>query len=158
VRRIAAFSNEDLPHLDLSVPNVMVVDAERTFWDKFVILHGRKRWFEIRGNLLGGGHRVSRHYYDIHELMACEVGQRSALDLELGADCVAHARMFFNRPDFDLESARPSTFVLTPEGDMYHELRRDYAAMSGMIFGQAPPFESIVESIAMLEQTINKPA
>lgn len=156
VQPIVPYCGEDIPDLDLTVPNVTVVDAERTFWDKVVILHGRRRWFEIRGNLLGGGHRVSRHYYDVHQLMASDLGKRAAKDLELGADCVAHARMFFNRPAFDLESAHPPSFVLTPEGDMYDELRRDYAAMSGMIFGNAPPFEAIVESVVDLEHAINR--
>ena len=30
--------------------------------------------------------------------------------LELGTECVEHARMFFNRPDFYLASARPPTY------------------------------------------------
>lgn len=155
VRTIVPYCSEDIPDLDLAVHNVTVVDAERTFWDKVVILHGRRRWFEIRGNLLGGGHRVSRHYYDVHELMNSDVGKRATKDLNLGADCVNHARMFFNRPAFDLESAHPPSFVLTPEGDMYDELRRDYAAMAGMIFGNAPPSEAIVESVVDLEHAIN---
>jgi hypothetical protein len=156
VKSITPYCSEDIPDLDLAVPNITVVDAERTFWDKVVILHGRRRWFEIRGNLLGGGHRVSRHYYDVHELMNSDLGKRAARDLTLGADCVAHARMFFNRPAFDLESAHPPSFVLTPEGDMYDELRRDYTAMAGMIFGDAPPFAAIVESVAELEHLINE--
>ena len=156
IRPIIPYASDDLPGLDLTVPNVTVVDAERTFWDKVVILHGRRRWFEIRGNLLGGGHRVSRHYYDVHELMNSDLGKRAARDLKLGADCVAHARMFFNRPAFDLERAHPPTFTLTPEGDMYDELRRDYAAMAGMIFGSAPAFEAIIESVINLEHAINE--
>jgi hypothetical protein len=154
-RAIVPYCGDDIPSLNLTVPDVTVVDAERTFWDKVVILHGRRRWFEIRGNLLGGGHRVSRHYYDVHELVSSDLGKRAAKDLELGADCVAHARMFFNRPAFDLGSAHPPSFVLTPEGDMYEELRRDYAAMTGMIFGAAPSFEAIIESVVSLEQAIN---
>lgn len=89
VQPILPYCSEDIPDLDLAVPNVTVVDAERTFWDKVVILHGRRRWFENRGNLLGGGQRVSRHYYDLHELMSSDLGRRAATDLKLGADCVA---------------------------------------------------------------------
>lgn len=155
VKTIVPYCSEDIPDLDLSVPNITVVDAERTFWDKVVILHGRRRWFENRGKLLGGGHRVSRHYYDVHELMNSDLGQQAAKDVKLGADCVAHARMFFNRPAFDLESAHSPTFKLTPEGDMYNELRRDYAAMANMIFGEPPAFEAIVEVVAILEEAIN---
>ena len=35
-------------------------------------------------------------------------------DRALGADCVRHARMFFDRPDFDLVSATPGTFAIKP--------------------------------------------
>ena len=152
---ISPYVAADLPKLDLQVEDVTAIDAERTFWDKVVILHGRRRWFDIRGALLGGGHRVSRHYYDVYELMNSDLGKRAAQDLRLGLDCVAHARMFFNRPDFDLATAHPPTFALTPEGDMYDQLRRDYDAMSGMIFGDTPDFEAIIESVADLERVIN---
>ncbi|MFT4027884.1 MAG: nucleotidyl transferase AbiEii/AbiGii toxin family protein [Novosphingobium sp.] len=54
---------DDLPDLDLTVSNVTIVDAERTFWDKIVILHGLRRWFDARQVLRAGGQRVSRHYY-----------------------------------------------------------------------------------------------
>ena len=77
VKPIIPYCSEDIPDIDLTVPNVTVVDAERTFWDKVVILHGRRRWFEIRGNLLGGGHRVSRHYYDVHELITRRTAPRA---------------------------------------------------------------------------------
>lgn len=155
IRPIVPYASDDLPELDLTVPNVTVVDAERTFWDKVVILHGLRRWFEIRGELRGGGHRISRHYYDLHTLMQSGLGQGAIADPALGADCVAHARMFFNRPDFDLASAHPPTFVLTPEGEMYDDLRRDYSAMTAMIFGNPPPFEAVVETVVDIEQAIN---
>lgn len=143
--------------LDLIVPNVTIVDAERTFWDKIVILHGLRRWFDSKGSLRQDGHRISRHHYDIHQLLASGAGKRAVEDVALGADCVAHARMFFNRPAFDLASAHPPTFALTPEGDMYDALARDYSAMLGMIFGEAPPFELVFESVAELETKLNAP-
>lgn len=155
-RTIRPYVDEDVPDVDLAVPNVTIVDAERTFWDKVVILHGLRRWFVARRELRGGGHRISRHYYDIHALMASEAGQRAIANPALGADCVLHARMFFNRPDFNLASAAPPTFALVPEGAMYEDLRRDYAAMTGMIFGSPPSFNAVIESVAALEETINR--
>jgi hypothetical protein len=67
--------------IDLAVPNVTTVDAERTFWDKVVILHGLRRWFENRGDLRGGGQRISRHYYDLHRLLTDDVAVRALLTL-----------------------------------------------------------------------------
>lgn len=155
VRSIRPYLEGDASGLDLEVPGVTIVDAERTFWDKVVILHGLRRWYELKGVLKGGGNRISRHYYDLHELMQVPVGQAAIADPALGADCVAHARMFFNRPAFDLASAVPPTFTLMPEGGMYDALKQDYTAMSGMIFGSVPSFEAVTESIAEIQQRVN---
>ena len=156
-RIIRPYLESDIPDIDLGVGNVTTVDPERTFWDKVVILHGLRRWFDNRGELKGNGQRVSRHYYDLHQLLASDTGQRALKDRELGADCVAHARMFFNRPAFDLATATPPTFSLRPEGKMLDDLSRDYRAMSGMIFGEAPAFEEIIDDIIELETALNAP-
>lgn len=153
---IKPYVDDDLPALDLTVPAVRTIDPERTFWDKVVILHGLRRWFDKRDELKGGGQRVSRHYYDLHRLVGTSVGAAAIKDRALGDDCVAHARMFFNRPDFDLASAVPGSFALTPHDAMIEQLRVDYRAMQGMIFGDPPAFEAVIESIASLEASLNK--
>jgi hypothetical protein len=158
VRTIVPYVDADAVDLDLAVPGVTVVDAERTFWDKVVILHGLRRWFEIRGQLRGDGQRISRHYYDLFRLVQSEIGQAAAANRALGEDCVDHARMFFNRPDFDLATAQTPTFALCPEGGMTDALRQDYRAMSAMIFGEPPPFDAVVEAIAELQNTLNAAA
>ncbi|TYL83147.1 nucleotidyl transferase AbiEii/AbiGii toxin family protein [Bradyrhizobium cytisi] len=155
---IKPYVDDDLPALDLTVPGVRTVDPERTFWDKVVILHGLRRWFDKRGELRGGGQRVSRHYYDLHKLLPTQAGASAIEDPELGADCVAHARMFFNRLDFDLASAAPGSFALAPHDEMIEQLRVDYRAMTGMIFGDPPRFEAVLESVTALEARLNKRA
>jgi Nucleotidyl transferase AbiEii toxin, Type IV TA system len=155
VRTITPYVNDDLPGGDLAVANVTIVDAERTFWDKVVILHGLRRWFDIRGVLRGNGQRISRHYYDLYQLLRSDAGTSALANRALGADCVDHARLFFNRPDFDLAAAQPPSFALCPKGTMVDDLRRDYRAMTGMIFGVAPAFEDIIESVAALEARLN---
>jgi hypothetical protein len=52
--------------------------------------------------------------------------------------------MFFNRPDLDLASAVPGSFALTPHDGMLADLRRDYEAMSGMVFGPIPTVDAVV--------------
>jgi hypothetical protein len=152
---IKPYVDDDLPALDLTVAAVRTVDPERTFWDKVVILHGLRRWFDKRGELRGGGQRVSRHYYDLHLLAGGPVGEAAIAETALGVDCVAHARMFFNRPDFDLASAAPGSFALSPHNEMIEQLRTDYRAMQGMIFGDPPGFEAVLESISSIETRLN---
>ena len=43
---VAPYVAADLPRLDLRVPNITTVEPERTLWDKVVILHGQRRWWE----------------------------------------------------------------------------------------------------------------
>ena len=66
--RIVPYVSEDVPRLRLAAAGVTTVVAERTFWDKIIILHGVRNWFERRGVLRGQGQRVSRHYYDAHRI------------------------------------------------------------------------------------------
>jgi hypothetical protein len=69
---------------------------------------------------------------------------------------VRHAKMFFNRPDLDLASAVPGSFALTPYDGMLADLRRDYEAMSGMVFGPPPTVDAVITVIIELEQRINR--
>lgn len=148
----------DVTGFDLRVTGIRIVDPERTFWDKIVILHGLRKWFEARGALRAGGQRVSRHYYDAYRLMTAGVGAAALADPALGQDCVAHARMFFNSPALGLALAVPGTFTLTPAPEMIEPLRRDYAAMSVMIFGDLPDFDAVLATVSALEATLNATA
>ena len=69
--------------------------------------------------------------------MASDLGKAAAGNFQLGADSVAHARMFFDRPDFDLASAQSGSFAFIPVYGMIDALRRDYSSTSAMIFGGA---------------------
>jgi hypothetical protein len=142
--------------LDLAVPDVTTIEPGRTFWDKVVIAHGLRRWFERRSVLRQEGQRVSRHYYDLHRLIGSEEGRAALEDTSLGRDCVRHARMFFDRPDFDLASARPGTFAIAPADGMIAALGRDYANTTAMIFGEPPRFEEILTSARQIEAAINR--
>jgi len=152
---ITPYVTTDLPDLDLRVERVTTVNPERTFWDKIVILHCQRRWFENRGDLRHGGQRVSRHYYDVFKLMESEAAKRALADPELGIDCSRHARMFFFSADYDLEHALPGTLRICPTEEMKTALQRDYEAMSGMIFGEVPRFDDVLAVLEKLDGLIN---
>ena len=153
---IVPYISDEVPRLRLSAEHVTTVVAERTFWDKIIILHGVRNWFERRGVLRGQGQRVSRHYYDVHRIFRSELGARAVANRPLATDCVAHARMFFNSPDLGLDRAAPGTLSLTPTDEMLEDLRRDYGRMAGMIIGDPPGFSEVMASIAALENELNR--
>jgi hypothetical protein len=154
-RTVTPYVAADLVDTALAVPNITTVDPGRTFWDKVVILHGLRRWWDRRGEVRGEGQRVSRHYYDVHRLLASDAGEGFVKNGGLAADSVQHARMFFNRPDFDLAAAAPGSYALVPHDEMLTNLAQDYNAMSEMIFGDVPAFEAIIESVVNLEKRLN---
>jgi hypothetical protein len=153
---IQPYVADDMPATDLVVPDVVTIDAERTFWDKIVILHGLRRWHDNRGALRQHGHRVSRHYYDVFKLIRSPVGQQAVSDHALALDCARHALMFFNSADLDLLHARPGSFAITPTPEMVDALKRDYQAMAGMIFGEQPDFAEVIKVTRQLELAINQ--
>lgn len=152
---IQPYIAEEVQGLDLAIHDVTTIDAARTFWDKVVITHGLRRWYERRGVLRQEGQRVSRHYYDLHCLFESALGKAAVESPKLGADCVRHARMFFDRPDYDLASATVGSFAIAPSHTMIDALARDYANMTAMIFGLAPDFDEVLASIRQIEQRIN---
>lgn len=155
VHTVAPYIDDDIDTLDLSVSGVTTIHAQRTFWDKIVIAHGLRSWFDRRGELRQDGQRVSRHYYDLHSLLGTQVGNVALADFALGSDCVEHARTFFNRPDYNLAGAVAGSFSLRPVGEMINRLSRDYDNTRAMIFGEAPEFNKILESIGRIEDALN---
>ena len=111
-------------------------------------------YYAAKGTLRGSG-RMSRHYYDVHQLMATPVGEKGCADNVLIDDCARHAKMFFYRSNTGLDEAKRGSFRLRPTRDMLDPLRKDYDAMATMIFGEVPPFEAVLESVARAEERLN---
>lgn len=155
VAAITPYVTQDLPNLDLTVANVLTVKPERTFWDKVMILHGLRQWHDHRGELRHDGQRVSRHYYDVHQLMQAPLAAIWQNDQALALDCARHARLFFGSSDLGLDLAVPGTFTLAPSAAMRDVLERDYQAMAGMVFGEIPPFDAVLDSAVHFEQIVN---
>ena len=152
---VTPYVTQDLPDLDLTVTNVITVKPERTFWDKVMILHGLRQWHDRRRELRHGGQRVSRHYYDVHQLMQSSSAAAWQVDHELAIDCAHHARLFFGSADLGLDIAVPGTFTLTPSPAMREALEKDYEAMAGMVFGDVPPLDAVLRSAEHFEQIVN---
>ncbi len=153
---IRPYIAEEMLDRNFDVTNVITINADRTFWDKIIILHGIRRWFDKNGVLRQDGHRFSRHYYDVHQLINSPIFSSATADLDLALDCQRHAQMFFNSSSLDLITAKPGSLSLIPALNMLPLLKRDYQAMRGMIFGDVPVFEEITDSIQMLEKVLNE--
>lgn len=144
---IAPYLAEEVPGLNLRVGNIVAIEAGRTFGDKVVIAHGMNRWAAVRGEVLKGGNRMSRHYYDLYCLAKAGIADQVLADGHTLQDCIGHARMFFNRTPFELDRAAAGEFHVMPTGDVLKAARIDYEAMKTMIFGTPPAFDDILDAI-----------
>jgi hypothetical protein len=140
---------------DLRVSNVNCISPERTFWDKAVISHGLRAWFESKGALRNNGNRVSRHYYDLHMLLNHQVGKDAIKNIALGKECAQHASVFFFEKYFEQKIAANERFLIYPGENMIPILRRDYEQMSVMIFGDTPSFDEILKTLRDASKVIN---
>jgi hypothetical protein len=151
---IPYISGDMPPDAGLEIAGVVTITPELTFLDKILILHGLTYYFEAKGALRGNG-RMSRHHYDVYQLMGSEIGERACSDNELIDSTIRHASMFFYRNNTGLEQAKRGTFRLRPHSTMMDALARDYDAMATMIFGTVPDLKLVLDRVAFAEEKLN---
>ncbi|MDE3179763.1 MAG: nucleotidyl transferase AbiEii/AbiGii toxin family protein [Acidobacteriota bacterium] len=151
-KKIRPYAAERFPNL-FTRPDTTVrtITAERTFWEKATILHQEAHRGPERPLPL----RYSRHYYDVYRLTRLPAGIEALKDMDLLQEVVRFKTRFYRCPWARYEDAKPGTLQLLPPRHHVDELRRDYQAMRGMLFGAVPDFDEIMTGIAALEISIN---
>ena len=150
---IRSFVGEEFPAL---IPDgdvgVVALLAKRTFWEKATILHAechRPPHKQLPG-------RYSRHYYDIAMLAEGSIRADALSDMALLAQVVRHKETFYPSAWAHYDLARPGSLRLLPAEKRVAALERDYRNINVMIFGEPPTFNKIMETLAALEQEINR--
>lgn len=143
---ISPYVADTIGSAELATPDVVTIDADRTFLDKLLILHGRHCHFRNRGTAYKNANRESRHYYDV-AMMADTVGPKALAQPELLADVIHHSRLAFSSGWMKFDEAERGELNLLPPEGMRKVIAADYAAMQGMIFGDPPSFDTIMATI-----------
>jgi hypothetical protein len=131
--------------------DVIVLKAERTFWEKATILHQEANRSEDRPLPL----RYSRHYYDLAMLAQSRFCDRALQDYDLLDTVTQHKKLFFRCGWAKYDEARPGTLRLLPPDFRLPELKKDYDKMQIMMFDKSPSFQEIMDILLELESTIN---
>jgi hypothetical protein len=136
---------------DASFP-VATLKAERTFWEKAMLLHEETFRPADKPRAL----RMARHYYDLHCLIRSGVADRAAADKDLFQRCAEHRQVFFGQNWVDYDTLKPGTLRVSPADAHLADWRRDYEQMQGpMFFGESPAFGDILASVADFQQRFN---
>ena len=149
---IAPYLHQAFPDLlTNSQVGVKVLGVERTFWEKATILH--MLFHQDAAKPLAD--RMSRHYYDMAQLIEHEAKDRALQSLDLLTQVAHHKSVFFKSAKANYEDAKPGSLRLTPNEELTAALRKDYAGMREMIIGNVPTFDEILAKIQTFEAEIN---
>jgi hypothetical protein len=150
---IRSFAAEEFPNVvaDGDVAVVALL-AKRTFWEKATILHAE--YYRPPEKPIPD--RYSRHYYDVAMLSQGPIRADALADRDLLTQVVRHKETFYPSAWARYDLARPGSFRLPPVENRVAALERDYRNMNVMIFGDAPKFDWIMETLKALEQEINR--
>jgi hypothetical protein len=157
IRSVSPFIAGDLSDWQFDVPAITTIAPERTFWEKLLILHGAHCGFRDEGRLPSDRDRPSRHYYDVAMIGPTDIGRTALADLAMAGAVREHNLVAFRQAWKKFEQAIPGTLRIVPQDELRAELEKDYAAMQGMILGDAPAFAWIMEQLAAIEEIINRP-
>jgi len=141
--------------IDLEVHGIRAVAAQRTLLEKLVILHGTSCRDRDQGHVLDDRNRLSRHYYDVARLSEIPEIAAAVHDRDLLVDVVEHSKRTFGNGWRKLDEAVPGTFNIAPSDRLIDQLSTDYDRMTGMMFGEPPAFEWVVERVNLLADELN---
>ena len=131
---------------------VRAVVPERTFLEKIFLLDEEfaKAKEQVRTE------RMSRHIYDISQMMDTPIAERALKNKTLYDSVVEHRRIFIGLKGFDCSTLQPKTISIVPPADVIELWRKDYKVMQEtMIYGDSLPFDKLIEKIQMLNDSIN---
>jgi len=132
--------------------SVNVIDAERTFWEKILILHQEHHRPKDKPQPTG----YSRHFYDVAKMAAHAVKDNALLDTQLRDDVIAFKQQHYPRAWARYDLAELGSIKLVPESHVLTATKADYSSMQEMFFGDdIPTFESILEALISLETEIS---
>lgn len=133
--------------------NVRVVQPERTFLEKVFLLHEE---FAKPKELIRT-ERMSRHMYDIGQMLKTPIAERAINDTGLYRQVIEHRRTFIGLRGFDYDTLYPATLNIIPPAEVIELWQTDYENMrTYMIYGESVQFEELLNSLKDLNERIRK--
>jgi hypothetical protein len=133
---------------------VDVVEPRKTFLEKAFLLHeefGKPDKSKIKTE------RMSRHLYDLGNIMHTQFG-REALDDDHLYECLIKHREWYSRISWvDYQSLKRPTLSFIPPEEVLDIFRQDYEHMQEqMIYGNALPFDDLIDKLKILQGEFRK--
>ncbi len=120
------------------------VIPEKTFLEKLILLHEefQKPKDKIRY------HRMSRHLYDIEQIINTEYGKRALKNKYLFENICIHREKFTPLKTVNYKTLKLDKLDFLPPAEFMDLYRTDYKEMqTSMIYGNSPDFDLLIENI-----------
>ena len=145
-----------IPEVTFPTARPLVMDAERTFWEKATAAHVYCKQGRLRGE------RYSRHWYDLAAMGKTVHADKACADRDLAKAVAEHKSVFFVEKDaegnrIDYFAATSGQLQLIPEGASLAALEVDYRAMleDGLLGNEGTIFAEIIEQCRALQDQAN---
>ena len=123
---------------------VIATNPKKTFLEKLILLHEefQKPLVKIRY------YRMSRHFYDLDQLLNSKFGNEAIDDKELFESIIAYRRVFTPVKTTNYDSIELKSLNIIPPTEHLENYKADYKEMqTSMIHGVSNDLESIIEKI-----------
>ncbi len=130
---------------------VTALELTRTFWEKATILHAE----HYRPEDQPAPDRYARHFADVARMLEHPTSAALMADKALCARVADWKSLVFARGWARYDLARHGSFRLVPPAHRQAALARDYVVMRPMFLREPPSFASLMQQLAVAEQTIN---
>jgi len=142
------YPNEDFTEKPFEVQAVI---PQRTFIEKVCLLHEE---FSKPQELMRS-ERMSRHLYDLVQMMDTPIAEKALADKQLYNSIVEHRRNFVGLKGFDYSTLAPKTINIVPPENKIEHWKDDYETMQRtMIYGKSLPFDKLIDRIKHLNERI----
>lgn len=153
---IYSLLNEINPNLAYIEAPFFVNAAEpgKTFLEKVFLLHeefGKPDKSKIRF------HRMSRHLYDLGNIMHTSFGREALSDFNLYDYLIKHREWYHRISWVDYQSLERTTLSFIPPAEVLDIYRQDYMQMQEqMIYGDTIPFDDLIDQLKNLQGEFRK--
>ncbi len=143
---IKSLIDENYPQTDFMEKEFMVyaTNPQKTFLEKLILLHEEfaKPIEKIRHL------RMSRHFYDIGQMLDSEFGENALKNKELFHCIVTHRKVLTPTKSTNYEMLTLQNLNVIPPSKLLASYRADYKEMqNSMIYGESLDFEVLLEKI-----------
>ena len=123
---------------------VNTTNPQKTFLEKLILLHEEFQKPQEKIRHL----RMSRHFYDIGQILDSEYGQAAIKNTALFENIIAHRRVLTPMKTTDYNTLTIENLSIVPPVTILENFKADYKEMqNSMIYGESLDFDILLETI-----------